>query len=223
MAESRPCVEWNGSRFSPSRQVQPVAHRSNRGHVDSCTWSSVRRSTSPVRRRSTMGAWWFSVTATLPRRAPARPATTSAWPQPGSAAGRSDRGRWLSATAGRLVPCWRPRHDCCACSHCCRPTGTGPAPSSPSGSASPPDRPARRRQAARARLPGQREPGHRGRLPARCRGRTAAAAPRRRGGRRRRGRAAHGGRPRRGGHRGDLRTRTGQARAGTAEPAAPHG
>lgn len=85
----------------------------------------------------TTGAWWFSVTATLPRRAPARPATTSAWPQPGSAAGRRDRGRWLSATAGRLVPCWRPRHDCCACSHCCRPTGTGPAPSSPSGSASP--------------------------------------------------------------------------------------
>ena len=84
-----------------------------------------------------------------------------------------------------------------------------------------PDDPARRRAAARARLPGRvaHRPGRR--LPASRRDRDAAAAARRRRGDRDRGRPAHR-RPRLGDrHRGDRGAGAGQARAGPAGAPAP--
>lgn len=66
---------------------------------------------------------------------------------PASAEGaRSDRGQKVPApTADRRCPrvladsraCWRPRHDCCACSRSSRPTATGADTSWPNASASP--------------------------------------------------------------------------------------
>ena len=120
-------------------------------------------------------------------------------------------------------PCGKHRPGCCACSRCCRPDATGPAPNWPSGW-SVTARTVRRDidRLREPRLPGARHRGRRaatGWAPARpCRrccstttkpspSRSACAPPRAVGHR----------------HRGDLGARAGQAGTGAAVPAAPSG
>ena len=110
-----------GQLAGPAGTGQPVVQVLDvgLGDLDTEGLDAVAHRASPCQRARRGGAWAGNSCAHAGRLGTIEERYVPRWPV-------------------RIEECWKPRRGCCACCPCCRHGVTGPVPSSPPGSASPP-------------------------------------------------------------------------------------